>query len=81
MCRDFSFDNPDVMAIDTSFSCRYMARGASWLWDLSHLYPYPGGRKAIDMIKYETTVYCNVLVRFFHLDFHNLLKGSDTLAI
>ena len=58
-----------------------MAPGAAWLWDMDYLYQYPGGRNVIDIIKYEAKVYCNVLARCFHIDLHNLVKGSDTLAI
>ena len=79
--RTLPFYNPDILAIDISFGCRYMPRGMCWLWDVDHLYPYPGGRSVVDMIKCETKVYCNILVRFFHIDFYNLVKGSDTLVI
>ena len=48
---------------------------------MSNLYPYPSDAKAVDAIKWGTKVFCNVLVRFFYIDFHNLVKGSDTLAI
>ena len=33
------------------------------------------------MAKWEIQIYCNVLVRFIHIDFLELSKGSDTLAI
>ena len=48
---------------------------------MEHLHKFPAGHNVADMIKYETKVYCNILVRFFHIDFYNLIKGSDILAI
>ena len=75
------FDDPDVMAINTSLCCRYMLRGMRWLWDGEHLYRFPLGRSVADMIRFETKVYCNILVRFFHIEFHLLVKGSDALVI
>ena len=48
---------------------------------MSNLYPYPGGTKVVETIKYEMKLFCDVLVRFFNVDFHNLVKGSDTFAI
>ena len=79
--RDLPFDNPNLMAVNTSFSCRYMTRGVSWLWDMSNLYPYPSDANAVDAVRWETKIFCNVLVRFWHIDFHELFEGSDTRAI
>ena len=38
--RDLNYDDPDVLAVNTAFSCRYMVRGLSYLWDVRRLFPY-----------------------------------------
>ena len=48
---------------------------------MDHLYQVPCGRSVVDMIKFETKVYCNNCLRCFHIDFYDFVKGSDTLAI
>ena len=49
--RDISFHNLYLLAINTSFSCRFGVRGVSWLWDMGNLYPYSTVQDAIDAVR------------------------------
>ena len=38
--RDLNYDNPDVLPVNTAFTCRYMVRGFLYLWDVGRMFPY-----------------------------------------